>query len=200
MEGGGYSDQEMFETLRFDILVRKSMGLMSFEDKVPTESTYYKFFASICEYKEKSGIDLYEQACKHVAREQLSENAEHTCYELNAADMRERFLQLGHLLKQVLAEAKAVSFSGFELLERVFGEQYRTNAETGEKLPTSRTKSGFWRIEDEKDGEKHVRHVKPESIATSMRRKAQKAIPKAKRWLRNDVEAAMFQLTFHTIK
>ena len=27
-EGGGYSDQEMFEALRFDILVRKSMGLM----------------------------------------------------------------------------------------------------------------------------------------------------------------------------
>lgn len=57
-EGGGYSDQEMFEALRFDILVRKSMGLMSLEDSVPTESTYYKFFAAICEYKDKTGTDL----------------------------------------------------------------------------------------------------------------------------------------------
>ena len=409
-EGGGYSDQDMFEALRFDILVRKSMGLMSLEDKVPTESTYYKFFAAICEYKEKTGIDLYEQACKHVTREQikeynisgrrvrmdstligcniahysryrivhttlvkavkmsgddvsavfsasvasqlkfvLGENAEHTCYELNAADMRVRFLELGRLVQQVLAEAKAAGLAGFGLLERVFGEQYRINAETGEleaipskeisarsvqnpndpeatyrnkngedvrgfthnatetcddedkattasgkviqkpklivdvevepastpdtqlfeggvkgskevtgqkpesvtsdggyqsadnqefckgegieavftgfqgkkgayelelsddgksleatkistgeKLPTSQTESGSWRIEDVRDGKKHVRYVKPESVVAAMRRKAQEAIPKAKRWLRNNVEAAMFQLTFHT--
>ncbi len=73
-----------------------------------------------------------------------------------------------------------------------------TKTATGEKLPTSQTKSGSWRIEDVKDGKKHVRYVKQESIAASMRRKAQEAIPKAKRWLRNNVEAAMFQLTFHT--
>ena len=35
-------------------------------------------------------------------------------------------------------------------------------------------------------------------LAAAVRRKAQEAIPKAKRWLRNNVEAAMFQLTFHT--
>lgn len=192
-EGGGYSDQEMFEALRFDILIRKSMGLMGFDDKVPTESTYYKFFAAICEYKEKTDVDLYEQACKHVTREQLKEynisgrkirmdstligsniahysryrivhttlvkavrmpggelpalfsesvrsqlkplldeNAERTCYELNAADMRARFLQLGLLVQQVLAEAKSASLAGFELLEHVFGEQYRVNADTGD--------------------------------------------------------------------
>jgi len=409
-EGGGYSDQEMFEAMRFDILVRKSVGLMSLEDKVPTESTYYKFFAAICEYKEKTGIDLYEEACKHVTKKQLEEynisgrkvrmdstliggniahysryrivhttlvkavrmpgggvspsfsesvrarlkavleeNAEHTCYELSTADLRVRFLQLGLLVQQVLAEAKAASLAGFELLERVFGEQYRTNAETGsleavpskeisarsvqnpndpdatyrskngeevrgythnvtetcddedvattargikiqkpklivhvsvqpastpdtdlyepglkgamdvtgrkpesstadggyqsaqtqsfaegegieavftgfqgregaydlelspdgkslqatkratgEKLPTGMTKSGSWRIEDVKDGKKHTRYVTKENIAASMRRKAFEAIPKAKRWLRNNVEATIFQHTFHT--
>ena len=409
-EGGGYSDHEMFDALRFDILVRKSMGLMSLEDPVPTESTYYKFFAAICAYKERTGVDLYDEACRQVTRKQLEEyrisgrkiridstlvgsniahysryqivhatlvkavkmfggevstlfsdavsaslkvilgeNAEHTCYELNAADMRTRFLQLGLLVQQVLAEAKSAGLTGFELLERVFGEQYRINAETGaleavpskeisarsvqnpndpeatyrdkngeqvrgytheiaetcddedkattasgkkiqkpklivdvevepastadtqlyegsvrgsmdvtgekpesvtsdggyqsadnqefadgegieavftgfqgkkgtldfelsddgksleatktatgEKLPTRRTKGGSWRIDDTKDGKKHVRYVKPESVAAAMRRKAQEAIPKAKRWLRNNVEAAMFQLTFHT--
>ena len=72
-EGGGYSDQEMFEAMRFDILVRKSMGLMSLEDKVPTESTYYKFYAAICEYQAKTGIDLYEEACNHVTKKQIEE-------------------------------------------------------------------------------------------------------------------------------
>lgn len=192
-EGGGYSDHEMFSALRFDLSVRMSMGLMSLEDKVPTESTYYKFFAAICKYKEKSGRDLYEEAYNHVTRKQieeynisgrrvrmdstligcniahysryqivhatlvkavrmlggdvsslfsdavrarlkgvLGENAEHTCYELNAADMRTRFLQLGLLVQKVLAEAKSAGLPGFGLLERVFGEQYRSNAETGE--------------------------------------------------------------------
>ena len=72
-EGGGYSDRDMFESLRFDMLVRTSMGMMSFDGRVPTESTYYKYFAAICEYKEKAGTDLYEQACKHVTKVQLNE-------------------------------------------------------------------------------------------------------------------------------
>ena len=409
-EGGGYSDQELFQFMRFDYLMRSSVGLMSLEDGIPTESTYYKFFAAICAYREKTGIDLYEQACKQVTRKQieeynisgrkvrmdstligsniahysryrivhatlvkavrmlcgevssvfsesvaarlksvLEEDAEHTCYELNAADMRKRFLELGLLVRQVLAEAMAASLAGFELLERVFGEQYRTNAETGllEAIPskeigarsvqnpndpeatyrnkngedvrgfthnvtetcddedkaTSRrgkviqkpklivdvqvepastpdtqlyepgingakdvtgqmpesstadggyqssdnqefanengidpvftgfqgkpgaydlefqdgenameatnrstgrkikavpTKGGSWRIDDETEGKKITRYFTKENVAASMRRKAAEAIPKAKKWLRNNVEAAMFQLTFHT--
>lgn len=73
-----------------------------------------------------------------------------------------------------------------------------TKRATGEKLPASRTKGGSWRVEDTKDGKKHVRYIRPESIAAAMRRKAQENIPKRERWLRNNVEATMFQLTFHT--
>ena len=409
-EGGGYSDQEMFQAMRFDILVRKSVGLMSLEDKVPTESTYYNFFGAICEYRSRTGIDLYEEACRQVTKKQieeynisgrkvrmdstligsniahysryrivhatlakavrmpgggvssafsdsvaarlksvLDENAEHTCYELNAADMRKRFLELGLLVQQVLAEARAASLAGFELLERVFGEQYRTSAETdrleaipskeisarsvqnpndpeatyrnkngedvrgfthnvtetcddedkattrsgkkiqkpklivdvqvepactpdtqlygpgirgakdvtgqtpesltadggyqsadtqeyarengidpvftgfqgkpgaydleflkgenaveatnrstGREIRAVPTKGGSWRIDDEIDGKKVTRYFTKENVAASMRRKAAEAIPKAKKWLRNNVEAAMFQLTFHT--
>jgi hypothetical protein len=73
-----------------------------------------------------------------------------------------------------------------------------TKRATGEKLPTGMTKSGSWRIEDVKDGKKHTRYVTKENIAASMRRKAFEAVPKAKRWLRNNVEATIFQHTFHT--
>ncbi|MCR4918411.1 MAG: hypothetical protein K5928_01145 [Prevotella sp.] len=47
-----------------------------------------------------------------------------------------------------------------------------TKIATGEKLPASRTKGGSWCIEDEKDGKKHVRYIRPESVAASLRRKA----------------------------
>ena len=68
------------------------------------------------------------------------------------------FKEGGGYSDQEMFEAKAASLAGFGLLERVFGEQYRTNADTG----------------------------------------SLEAIPKAKRWLRNNVEATIFQLTFHT--
>ena len=73
-----------------------------------------------------------------------------------------------------------------------------TNRSTGRKIRAVPTKGGSWRIDDEMDGKKTTRYFTGENVAASMRRKAAEAIPKAKKWLRNNVEAAMFQLTFHT--
>ena len=73
-----------------------------------------------------------------------------------------------------------------------------TNRSTGRKIKVVPTKGGSWRIDDEIEGKKITRYFTRENVAASMRRKAAEAIPKAKKWLRNNVEAAMFQLTFHT--
>ena len=59
-------------------------------------------------------------------------------------------------------------------------------------------KGGSWRVDDEVDGKKHRCYFTDENVASSMRRRVFEAIPKAKRWLRNNVEATIFQLTFHT--
>ncbi len=73
-----------------------------------------------------------------------------------------------------------------------------TNRTTGRKMKAVRTKGGSWRVDDEVDGKKHRCYFTDENVASSMRRRVFEAIPKAKRWLRNNVEATIFQLTFHT--
>ena len=136
-EGGGYSDQEMFEAMRFDILVRKSMGLMSLEDKVPTESTYYKFYAAICEYQEKTGIDLYEEACKHVTKKQLEE------YNISARKIRMDSTLIGgniaHYSRYRIVHTtlvKAVRMPGNEV-SLSFSESVRARLKAVRRMPST---------------------------------------------------------------
>ena len=42
-EGFGWSDEQLFEACRFNILVMRALGLTNLSDEVPTESTYYLF-------------------------------------------------------------------------------------------------------------------------------------------------------------
>ena len=57
-EGFGWSDAQVFEQCRFNILVMRALGLMNLSDEVPAESTYYLFKQSLYTYQLKTGRDL----------------------------------------------------------------------------------------------------------------------------------------------
>lgn len=57
-EGFGWSDAQLFEQCRFNILVMRALGLMNLSDEVPVESTYYLFKQSLYAYQLRSGQDL----------------------------------------------------------------------------------------------------------------------------------------------
>jgi hypothetical protein len=40
-EGNGWSDSQLYEQARFNVLVRRALGLVNREDDPPVESTYY---------------------------------------------------------------------------------------------------------------------------------------------------------------
>jgi len=42
-EGFGWSDEQLFEAIHFNLLVRRVLGLLNLTDEVPVESTYYLF-------------------------------------------------------------------------------------------------------------------------------------------------------------
>ena len=42
-EGFGWSDEQLFEAVHFNLLVRRALGLLNLTDEVPVESTYYLF-------------------------------------------------------------------------------------------------------------------------------------------------------------
>lgn len=82
----------------------------------------------------------------------------------------------------------------------LIGEQlFVTNNQTGEVLTAEEIKAGRWRIRltDENGKHKYV-YFSQEDLDNSLRRQMQIQIPKDEFKKRNNVEAAMFQLSYHT--
>lgn len=70
-EGFGCSDEVLFERVEFDLLVRKALGLTSLDDVPPSLDTYYLFNRRLCDYEERSGIDLMERCFENITGQQL---------------------------------------------------------------------------------------------------------------------------------
>jgi hypothetical protein len=52
-EGFGWSDEQLFEAIHFNLLVRRALGLLNLTDEVPVESTYYLFKQRLYRYQIK---------------------------------------------------------------------------------------------------------------------------------------------------
>ena len=65
-EGFGCSDEELFEKIEFDLLVRKALGIEHISDAAPSLDTYYLFRRRICDYYEKTGVDLMQKCFEQV--------------------------------------------------------------------------------------------------------------------------------------
>ena len=50
-EGFGWSDADLFDQCRFNVLVMGALGLMNLTDEVPVESTYYLFKQALYAYQ-----------------------------------------------------------------------------------------------------------------------------------------------------
>ena len=57
-EGNGWSDEQLFDSSRFDLRIMLSLGLLNIQDDIPTESSYYLFRKRLVDYKESTGIDF----------------------------------------------------------------------------------------------------------------------------------------------
>ncbi len=57
-EGFGWSDEQLFEAIHFNLLVRRALGLLNLTDEVPVESTYYLF-------KQRVNIDYHVEVAGH---------------------------------------------------------------------------------------------------------------------------------------
>lgn len=72
-ESFGWSDSQLFEHCRFNLLVRSSLGLFNINDSLPVESTYYLLRKRIYDYQKQSGEDLMEKTFEHITRQQIKE-------------------------------------------------------------------------------------------------------------------------------
>jgi hypothetical protein len=68
-----WSDSQLFEHCRFNLLVRSALGLFNMNDPLPVESTYYLLRKRIYEHQKQHGEDLMGKAFAQITREQIKE-------------------------------------------------------------------------------------------------------------------------------
>lgn len=69
-EGNRRSDEQMFEAVYFDLLVRKALGLVDLSDQAPSLDTYYLLRRRMVAYEEETGISLMDSCFKDVTKVQ----------------------------------------------------------------------------------------------------------------------------------
>lgn len=202
-EGFGWSDNELFEQCRFNLLVRSALGLFNLDDGIPAESTYYLFRKRIHNYQIVNNIDIIEIAfqrithgqalayqisgksirmdskligsniawctrfeivhdtvslfCKAIKdstfkklspelRSQIKEITENESkkivYRENREEVQKRLIALGKLIFQLLSLKKEKDNPYYQILLRVYEEQYRVNGYQVELRPKEEIKSG----------------------------------------------------------
>jgi hypothetical protein len=72
-EAFGWSDWQLFEQCRFNLLVRGALGLCNINDTVPAESTYYLLRKRVYEHQKQTGEDLLEKTFKQVTQGQIKD-------------------------------------------------------------------------------------------------------------------------------
>ena len=67
-EGNRRSDEQMFEAVDYDILVRKALGLVNLSDQASSLDTYYLLRRRMASYEDETGINLLEYCFKDVTK------------------------------------------------------------------------------------------------------------------------------------
>lgn len=190
-DGMGFSDEQLFEACRFNLLYRQGLGCVNLSDLVPTESTYYKFRSDVEAYQREHEVDLFkkvfakitsdqvvrftlsgkqirmdskligsniafysrfelvhatilhfysslsEQATtrmpQHLARQmaQLAEeDAASQVYHNNSEQIKDKLAGLGRCMAQLLDCYTREDSEHYELLERVFNEQFAIDSDS----------------------------------------------------------------------
>ncbi len=72
-DGQGWSDKELFEQCRFNLTVRKSMGILNLDEVIPCESTYYLLRKRIVEHQKDTSINLFTAVFNSITKAQILE-------------------------------------------------------------------------------------------------------------------------------
>jgi hypothetical protein len=72
-EASRWSDSQLFEQCRFNLLFRRALGLNNLSDRLPSESTYYLFRKYIVEYEKLGNPNLLEQTFAAITKGQAKE-------------------------------------------------------------------------------------------------------------------------------
>jgi hypothetical protein len=72
-EANRWSDSQLFEECRFNMLIKRALGLYNMDDSIPTESTYYLFRKRIVDHEKQGNENLLESTFTAVTKGQAKE-------------------------------------------------------------------------------------------------------------------------------
>ena len=72
-EAHGWSDSELFEQSRFNLLVRSALSMLNIDDSTPAESTYYLLRKHIVDWEKAGNENLIEKVFSQVTKSQVLE-------------------------------------------------------------------------------------------------------------------------------
>jgi len=114
-EGFGWSDWQLFEQCRFNLLVRSALGLVNITDSVPTESTYYLFRKRLHEHDRLTGEDLLQRTFAAITQQQIKE------FDVNGRHIR---------MDSKLIGSNSAYFSRYEIIHQVLVTFYKSLSKT----------------------------------------------------------------------
>jgi hypothetical protein len=106
-----WSDSQLFEQCRFNLLVRSSLGLFNLGDDIPVESTYYLFRKRVYEYNRQNGIDLLGITFGQVTQGQVKE------FNVNGREIR---------MDSKLLGSNIAFFTRYEIIHQTLALFYKT--------------------------------------------------------------------------
>ncbi len=101
----GWSDLQLFEHCRFNLLVRSALGLFNLNDEIPTDSTYYLFRQRMHQYNRDHQEDLLQKTFSQVTEEQIKD------FEVNGKSIR---------MDSKLIGSNIAYFSRYEIIHQTF--------------------------------------------------------------------------------
>lgn len=110
-EAFGWSDSQLFEQCRFNLLVRSALGLFNLNDELPVESTYYLLRKRLYEHHSQTGEDLMELTFKQVTSGQVKE------FDVNGQKIR---------MDSKLISSNIAFYSRYEIIHHTLCRFYKT--------------------------------------------------------------------------
>ena len=114
-EGHGWSDIQLFENGRFNLLTRSALGLFNVNDPLPAESTYYLLRKRIYDHQKATGEDLLALTFEHITREQIKE------FDVSGRSIR---------MDSKLIGSNIAYFSRYEIIHHSFCRYYKGLSES----------------------------------------------------------------------
>jgi len=114
-----WSDSQLFEQCRFNLLIRGSLGLFNMTDPLPVESTYYLLRKRIYDHQKQSGEDLMGKTFAQITSGQIKE------FDVNGRSIR---------MDSKLIGSNIALFSRYEIIHHTLCMFFKTLDQSAKSL------------------------------------------------------------------